>query len=109
MNEEYEQIRRGLLALLCAGDSINCIISTGISPQVRKYYVYDIIHDPETICFFDDFTYYHEFPFKMFEMYKGELYFWNDTDNRSIFIYRTPERIERITKILESASTEYYL
>jgi hypothetical protein len=97
--EEYENIRNGLLALLCVGDKIN-YIAFGHNQRYNIIYQYLITYVEEVIIRIqDDLGYFHNIYKSTIEHYNGELYIWQGMSTPP---YRSQKRIKELAKIVES-------
>jgi hypothetical protein len=107
MNEEYEIVREGLLALLCVGDRINYLL-TGIGDIDTNYTIavhfVNTILDDGNLMIRDDLGYSHYLPLKCVEVYKGKLYAMDIP--HLVYAFRSPERIERMNNIIENNKLE---
>ncbi|KAA6364462.1 MAG: hypothetical protein EZS28_040011, partial [Streblomastix strix] len=76
-NEEYEQIREGLIGLICVGDKIKVIVNT-LGRRYNNIAVYTVVgfYNDEKLKMKDALDYTCGLPIKALEVYKGELYSW---------------------------------
>jgi hypothetical protein len=104
MNEEYEQIREGLIALICVGSKIKVIVNT-LSRRYQNIAVYTVIgfYNDEKLMMKDELDYKCGLPIKALEVYKGELYSWEISGK--YYYFRSLKRINKMIEIIESKDT----
>jgi hypothetical protein len=105
MTKEYEQMREGLLALLCVGDTIKYIHShrDGMGSQFKPYNIilpYRVVEISENLIKMENFGYTSTVLRSLIECYEGELYLWNDANSH--FYTNRENRIKELIKIIES-------
>jgi hypothetical protein len=101
MDQEYEQIREGLLALMCVGDHVGLIVST-LSRQYNCLAVYTIedVLDDKTIIVTDQVGTSFGVKVKSLEVHNGMIYSWEVSPKH--YPYRSIARIKKMIEILES-------
>lgn len=104
MNEEYEQIREGLIGLICVGSKIKVIVST-LSRQYNNIAIYTItgFYNDEKLKVSDELGYDHGLSIKTIEVHEGELYSWEISGK--YYHYRSSKRINKMIEIIESKDT----
>jgi hypothetical protein len=79
MTNEYEQIREGLIALMCVGSTVNYIVNTPSGKITRECEVLSVrekdfvIQKPGYPSYL-----YCTFQYKALEHFNGELFIWED-------------------------------
>jgi hypothetical protein len=103
-SEEYEQIREGLIALICIGDKIKVIVNT-LSRRYNNIAIYTVagFYNDEKLMMKDELDYKCGLPIKALEVHKGELYSWEI--NGKHYPYRSAKRINKMIEIIESKDT----
>jgi hypothetical protein len=99
MDREYEQIRKGLMALMCVGDRIRWLRSNSL---LTEYYItthrVTEIHDNNIV--FDEWDYRYVVPKVRLECWEGQLYIWDNSD--AFYPYRGKKRIREMSYILKT-------
>jgi hypothetical protein len=99
MDKEYEQIRKGLLSLMCVGDMIYWLRSNSL---MTAYYItsHQIteIHNNDIV--FNEPDYRYVVPKIRLECWEGKLYLWLYSD--AFYPYRGKRRIREMSSILET-------
>lgn len=109
MTQEYEDLREGLLALLCVGDEINYLHSgmAGYNQATHskepyhtllRYRVTDVISND--MIKIESFGYTSTVFPSSIEVYDGELYIWSNAAYAS-FSTRE-EKVAKMSKIIEA-------
>jgi hypothetical protein len=111
---EYEQIREGLIALICVGDKIHRIYRvrgsynkyTGVCDIYYKVTDNTITHIPDGRSIGLGGSQFRTVqPTELIEHYKGELYFWSALDMYQI--HTRAQKLSKMVQILESDDTVF--
>jgi hypothetical protein len=101
MTEEYEQIREGLIAMMCVGDGIFTIHSgsNGWQHIIARHHVGEIYENSFRVKEYNNGIY----TWREIEYYDGHLYVWNMKP--SYYNYRTDKRIKKMIEVIRSPKT----
>lgn len=101
--EEYYEIRKALIALLCVGDPINCIHSIPSYGVITKYTVSQLIdNDLIQLRLAGGNLYVQSISF--IYAYEGQLYIWNGD---KIFNYNHETRLAIVIDVINSPKTVF--
>jgi hypothetical protein len=109
---EYWEIRKALLALLCAGDTICCVIPKAVIKRVDNPF-YEVectiseqlvvgFPDKENIQLLTSGGFHYEQPIEYIYAYNGRLFVYNE--NRALE-YSHDERLKMVIYLAEAKST----
>jgi hypothetical protein len=98
MNEEYEQIREALIALLCVGDEMRFIHTGTLTTfMITSQNVAEIHESCNSFRLVNGVVLHN---FNEVEYYQGALYIWGA--DKTKLPYRSAKRFEKIVDIIKS-------